>query len=294
MKSAIITALFACAAMAQVPVQLLVTAEAHKQKEVPAISKQDVVVHEGKEQVPVSGWQSASAGLQLLLLVDDGLESDFGLQIDDLRKFLRAQPASAEVGVEYLRNGTTVSAHAFTVDHDAAAKSIRLPLGTAGAGASPYVAISERIHKWPAFAGRREILLISSGVDSLYFGGDLQNPYLLRAIEDAQKAGIPVHSIYYSGGGHAGHSYYQINLSQSYLSRLGDETGGEPYWQGFQNPVSFQPYLDDLSKRLQNQYLVSFNVAPGGKSELRPVKVRTEKQGAELTSANRVWVPAER
>ncbi len=274
--------------------KLVVTAEGHRQKEVPEISKQEVTVHEGKDQVPVTEWEPARAGLQLILMIDDGLDTDLGLQLNDLKTFMRAQPASTEIGVDYMRNGTVIAAHALTTDHDAAAKSLRLPIGMAGAASSPYVALSERIKKWAPFSGRREVLMISSGTDSLYYGGDLQNPYLLRAIEDAQKAGILVHSIYYGGAGHIGHSYFQVNLGQSYLSRLGDETGGEPYWQGFQNPVAFEPYLNDLSKRLANQYTLSFMAQAGKKSELQPVKVRTEKPGAELTSASRVWVPAER
>jgi len=281
--------LLAASAWAQTA-SLIVTAEGHHRKDAPAIEKTDVLVHSGKEQVAVGSWQRERGQLQLLLMIDDGLDSDLGLQLEDLRKFMRAQPANVEIGVDYMRNGTTIAAHALTADHDAAAKSLRLPIGQAGAASSPYVALSERIKKWAPFSGRREVLMISSGSDSLYYSGDLQNPYLLRGIEDAQKAGILVHSLYYESAGHYGHSYYQVNLGQSYLSRLGDETGGEAYWQGLQSPVSFAPFLDDLTKRLNNQYRLTFAGKVDKKAELQPVKVRTEKSDAELSSASRVWV----
>lgn len=281
--------LLAASAWAQTA-SLIVTAEGHHRKDAPAIEKTDVLVHSGKEQVTVGSWQRERGQLQLLLMIDDGLDSDLGLQLEDLRKFMRAQPANVEIGVDYMRNGTTIAAHALTADHDAAAKSLRLPIGQAGAASSPYVALSERIKKWAPFSGRREVLMISSGSDSLYYSGDLQNPYLLRGIEDAQKAGILVHSLYYESAGHYGHSYYQVNLGQSYLSRLGDETGGEAYWQGLQSPVSFAPFLDDLTKRLNNQYRLTFAGKVDKKAELQPVKVRTEKSDAELSSASRVWV----
>lgn len=281
--------LLAASAWAQTA-SLIVTAEGHHRKDAPAIEKTDVLVHSGKEQVAVGSWQRERGQLQLLLMIDDGLDSDLGLQLEDLRKFMRAQPANVEIGVDYMRNGTTIAAHALTADHDAAAKSLRLPIGQAGAASSPYVALSERIKKWAPFSGRREVLMISSGSDSLYYSGDLQNPYLLRGIEDAQKAGILVHSLYYESAGHYGHSYYQVNLGQSYLSRLGDETGGEAYWQGLQSPVSFAPFLDDLTKRLNNQYRLTFAGKVDKKAELQPVKVRTEKSEAELSSASRVWV----
>jgi len=281
--------LLAASAWAQTA-SLIVTAEGHHRKDAPAIEKTDVLVHSGKEQVAVGSWQRERGQLQLLLMIDDGLDSDLGLQLEDLRKFMRAQQANVEIGVDYMRNGTTIAAHALTADHDAAAKSLRLPIGQAGAASSPYVALSERIKKWAPFSGRREVLMISSGSDSLYYSGDLQNPYLLRGIEDAQKAGILVHSLYYESAGHYGHSYYQVNLGQSYLSRLGDETGGEAYWQGLQSPVSFAPFLDDLTKRLNNQYRLTFAGKVDKKAELQPVKVRTEKSDAELSSASRVWV----
>jgi len=281
--------LLAASAWAQTA-SLIVTAEGHHRKDAPAIEKTDVLVHSGKEQVTVGSWQRERGQLQLLLMIDDGLDSDLGLQLEDLRKFMRAQQANVEIGVDYMRNGTTIAAHALTADHDAAAKSLRLPIGQAGAASSPYVALSERIKKWAPFSGRREVLMISSGSDSLYYSGDLQNPYLLRGIEDAQKAGILVHSLYYESAGHYGHSYYQVNLGQSYLSRLGDETGGEAYWQGLQSPVSFAPFLDDLTKRLNNQYRLTFAGKVDKKAELQPVKVRTEKSDAELSSASRVWV----
>lgn len=281
--------LMAASAWAQVA-SVVVTAEGHHRKDAPEILKDDVAVHLGKDQVGVAEWLPERGALQLLLMIDDGSDTELGLQLEDLRKFMRAQPASTEIGVDYMRNGTTIPVHALTSDHDAAAKSLRLPIGTAGGAASPYVALSERIKKWAPFAGRREVLMISSGIDALYYGGDLQNPYLMRAIRDAQKAGILVHSIYYGSAGHSGHSYYQMNFGQSYLSRLGDETGGEAYWQGFQNPVAFAPYLDDLTKRLQNQYRLTLSGANDSKGELKELRVRTEKAGAELSAASRVWV----
>ncbi len=276
------------------PASLVVTAEGHRQKEAPEIQKQDVVVHLGKDTVPVLDWRPANAGLQLILAIDDGADSDLGVQLNDLKKFIREQPAGTEIGVDYMRNGTVIPAHALTSDHDAAARSLRLPIGQAGVVGSPYVALSELIKRWAPFSGRREVLMVTSGIDGLYSGYDLQNPYLMKAIDDAQKAGIQVHSIYYAGAGRIGRSFYNVNLGQSYLSRLGDETGGEPYWQGFQSPVSFQPYLEDLTKRLGHQYVVTFAPRSTEKSEFEQVKVRTEKPGAELTAASRVWVPVGR
>jgi hypothetical protein len=148
--------------------------------------------------------------------------------------------------------------------------------------------ISDLVKKWPAADARREVLLITSGVDP-WSPPDPENPYLQKAITDAQRAGILVHSIYYAGAGHMGHSYWRINWGQNYLSELGDETGGEAYWQGTGSPVSLDPYLKDLAQRLQNQYLLTLGLEDV-KGGLEQVRVTTSKSGTSLVAASRINV----
>jgi hypothetical protein len=56
--------------------------------------------------------------------------------------------------------------------------------------------------------------MITSGIDPDYGPGP-SNPYLDRAIHAAQRVGVVVHSIYFSGAGHFGHSLWQINWGQN-------------------------------------------------------------------------------
>lgn len=285
-----------CRAQDTVPVHMLVTVEAQHGSSVPSITQHDVLVSMGKERLPVTDWtplQGDRAGLQLLLLIDDNANSEIGVQFNDIKSFIASLPATTEIGIEYMRNGTTQVAQALTADHAAAAKHLRLPMGPSSGAGSPYMSLQDVIKKWPATTVRREVLMISSGIDAYYPVGP-DNPYLESAISDAQKGGIIVHSIYYGVGGHLGHSFARVNWGQNYLSMLGDQTGGEAYWQGFINPVSLQPYLKDLSGRLDHQYLLTFLAKPGKKSELLPIKLHTEVHGAELVSADRAYVPGDR
>jgi hypothetical protein len=150
--------------------------------------------------------------------------------------------------------------------------------------------ISELItRKWPAANARREVLLISSGIDPWY-PADPQNIYLQKAIADAQRGGVLVHTIYYGQAGHRGHSYWQINWGQNYLSQLADETGGEAYWQGFSSPVSLDPFLKDFEMRLQHQYLLTV-AADNLRGDLEPVQVRSAKPGVSLVAASKIHVP---
>jgi hypothetical protein len=166
-------------------------------------------------------------------------------------------------------------------------------MGIGGVNASPYFSLTDLVKKWPASSDRKEVLMVSDGVDRYYGAGDLANPYLEAAIDDAGKAGIAVSAIYTPGAGHFGHSYWQNYWGQIYLSELADKTGGEAYYIGFTGaPVSFSPYLDQLAQRLSNQYLLSFLAKPGKKAGWRQVRVSTEIQGIDLVSAGRVFVPA--
>jgi hypothetical protein len=85
-----------------------------------------------------------------------------------------------------------------------------------------------------------------------------------------------------------------MNWGQNYLSEMAEETGGEAYFLGSETPVSFAPYLDDLSQRLTHQYLLVFQAKPEKKPGLQSVRLRTELPNVELAAADKVFVPAEK
>ena len=282
-------------AASTVPVHMVVTAEARHGTDVPVIKREDVTVNQGRERVQVTDWvplEGEHAALQLFVLVDDASGATLGAQLEDLRRFILSQPPSAAIGVGYMRDGTVDILQNLTSDHALAAKALRLPLGTAGALASPYLSIGDLIKRWPESPVRREILMVSDGIDR--FGGvGPANPYVDTAIEQAQRAGVIIYAIYATGIGHFGHTYWRFFWGQNYLSKVTTETGGEAYFLGYDTPVSFSPYLDDLTRRLTHQYLLTFLAKPGKKPGLQPVKIRTEVPNAELVAADMVYVPGE-
>jgi hypothetical protein len=272
--------------------QLVVTAEGHHGAAPPEVMKDDVSVEVNRRPAQIEKWiplRGDQAGLELYIAIDDGDDSDLGSQFQSLKDFMHAQPGTSRIGLAYLRNGTANIVAPLTTEHDQAAKALRLPLAEPGVSASPYMGISDLVKKWPASGARREVLLISSGIDPYYSPPDQENPYLLKAIADAQRAGILVHSIYFAEAGHLGHSYWQINWGQNYLAELGDRTEGEAYWQGLTSPVSFDPYLRDLAERLQNQYLVTV-IPQGEKSGLAPVHVASSEAGVSLMGPSEIYV----
>lgn len=277
-----------------VPAHLVVTAEPHHGNEVPTINREDVMVYERKERDPVAEWipaQGEHAALELFILLDDGSNASLGPQLQDLRRFIEAQPPSTLIGIAYMQNGIAKVEQAPTNDHAQAQKALRLPMGLRGVNGSPYFSLTDLIKRWPTSMARREVFMVSDGIDLYYGTGDLNDPYLQEAIEAAQRAGILVSAIYSPGVGHFSHSYWQTYWGQLYLSQLAERSGGEAYYVGFNGPpVAFQPYLEDFARRLSHQYLLTFLAKPPKKAGLVPVKLRTEVKNVDLISADRVYV----
>jgi hypothetical protein len=310
----------ATSAPGAVTVSMVVTVEGRHGAEIPNIGAENVSVNESRARAKLTGWvplQGDRAGLELFVLVDDSVSSSRGTQLDDIRHFMMAQPATTKIGVAYLQEGGTRIIQSLTTDHALAADALHVTLGQLAKTASPYVALADLIKRWPAGSQRREILMISNGVDS-FFGQapDRDNPYVDSAVEEAQRAGIIVFTINNargnpslnadriatqeigsSGGsdaepGHGNLDRARAAGGRNYLSEVADETGGESYHQESGAPISFAPYLEDATRRLQRQYLLTFVAKPEKKAGMQAVKVRVDAPHAEVVSAERVYVPA--
>ncbi len=282
-----------------VPVKVTVTAVGHKGADPASVTKEDVQVRQKNDRRPVISWVSAQdqkIGLDLIVLVDDALDSSVGIQLDPLAKFIRSLPSDTRVAVAYARNGTIDLRQNLTDDHEAAAKALRITLGTPGAGGSPYLSLIDLLNRIPPGSNRRAVLFISDGID-LFRGVSGSSPGsnfdLQRAIDRAQRVNTQVFTLYASGAGRLRRNSFLVGNGQSSLSRLAAETGGDSFFQGFGTPVSFEPFLDDLDQMLRHQYVLTFSAKPGAKSGYQPLKVTTEAPGVELIAPQRVWVPAE-
>jgi hypothetical protein len=269
-------------------------------KRMPEVNREEVIVKQGKERLQVTGWAPARgerAGLDLFLLIDDASDPSLGSQLDELRTFINAQPSTTAVGVGYMRNGTVEIAQNFTTDHDRAAKALRLPVAFSGAYGSPYLSVIDLMKRWPEGANRREVVMITDGIDRFRGGPrprglSFVNPDADMASQVAQRTGTIIHTIFARGVGRLGSNYWEITNGQNGMAKLSDGTGGDSFYFGTRNAVSFKPYLDDLQTSLDNQYLLEFHAAPGRKSGLQYVTLTTEVAGVELDSADSVWVGA--
>jgi hypothetical protein len=298
----------ATAAPGTVQVHMVITDQTlNDSSEVPVLRAENVQVSQGKNILKVESLIPArgdNAALQLFVLIDDTCDTSIGNNLNDLRDFINAQPESTMVGVAYVSNATVQVVQNLTADHALAAKAVRLPRGTVSSMDSPYLSLISLVKTWPQQKVRREVLLVSDGIDRLRGQGNLRAPQpAVRTVPTisidadsastaSQRYGVIVHSIYSPGVGRLGRNAWEAQLGQSGVAKIADETGGEYYTLGTQTPVSFKPYLDRLQRILNNQYFLVFQAVPGKKEGLQRIRISTELANVDIAAADNVWVPA--
>jgi hypothetical protein len=200
--------------------------------------------------------RAKAANLDLVILVDDALQSSVSLQLADVRDFVRELPVTTRVAVVYNAHGVAVMQQEFTTDHELAAAALRMPHGSVDDASGLFDSLLDLHKRWPATGNRRSVLLISSGLDLLRGASDSQaglNPDLRRAIDTYRREGIVVYTIFASNAAPIGRNSFLVLNGQSCLTRLAAETGGESYFQGSQTPVSFRPFLSAIRVLLSEQ-----------------------------------------
>ena len=301
------------AAPGAVQVHVVVTAEAQRQdSELPALRQDDVKVKQGKTFLQVTQLIPArgdTATLQLFILIDDTLDSHVGNNLNDIREFISAQPATTVIAIGYMSNATVNIVQNFTPDHALAAKALRLPRGNTSTMDSPYLSLISLVKGWPQQNVRREVLMVTDGIDRLrgekptasqlgpsfgpvYHSMPTISPDVNSASEISQRYNVIVHSLYAIGVGRVARSSWDLQIGLSGLSKLADETGGECFSLGTSNAVSFKPYLERLQKIFDSQYFLVFLASPGKKPGLQRVKITTELPNVEIAAPDNVWVSA--
>jgi hypothetical protein len=283
--------------------------------EAPRLKPDEVKVKQGKTFLQVTNLipaQGDNAALQLMVLIDDTLEpSVVGNNLSDVKAFIKAQPPSTVVAVGYMANATVNIVQNFIADHEQAINAIRLPRGNVSTMDSPYLSLISVVKGWPQQKVRREVLMVSDGIDRLrgekptaaqlgpgfgptpmYHSMPTISQDATSASEISQRYNVIVHSIYSPGVGRAGRSSWDLQLGLGGLTKIADETGGECYSLGTSPLVSFKPYLEQLQRALDNQYYLVFLAIPKKKAGFQRVNILTEVSNAEILAPDNVWVDA--
>jgi hypothetical protein len=273
-----------------VPTQVLVNLDA---KSKPPASPSAITVSVNDHKEALTDWHPiVPANAQVAVLIDSGLRETVGRELNNLRAFFEGLPPGVEAQVGFMQFGHVVSSQPFTADHALAASAVRLPEGTPGMSASPYICLSDFVKSWPGDSSEhkaRFVLMITNGVDPYNGSTSVMNqssPYVDSAVSDAQRAGVVVYALYFGDSGMRGASVN--NSGQNYLSQLTQSTGGVSLWEGMGNPVSMAPFLSRFQSAVAETYVATFN-APAGKNPERDlVRVKFSAAKTKLHSPDAV------
>lgn len=256
------------------------------------VSQQDVSIKVNGKPTAITSWASLRGTddkLELVILIDGGATRSMGNQFDEIRHFILDLPPGVKVAVGYMQNGRGVLDGTLTTDHALAAKAVHL---SEGPSVGPYFCTTELAKHWPSSdrSARREVILLTDGIEPYEPRYDPENVYVQAAIDDAVRAHLVVYSIYWSNWGNSISESYIRDSGQNYLALLTEATGGNSYWIGNGNPVTFQPYFEDLTRRLQNQYELEFSASLGSKPSIEALKLKIGGGGTDVSSPQQVLV----
>ncbi len=262
---------------------------------VPNVPAKDLVITVNNKKATVTGLKSLQGpenSVELVLMIDSSARGNLGTQFIEIEHFINALPANTKVAIGYMQNGQTTFAAPLSASHTQVLSALHLPGGSAGSSASPYFCLSDLAKHWPSAdtGARRVVVMITDGVDPYHLEIDMDDPYVEEAIKDSVHAKLVVYSIYWLNQGRFSSTGYGNFLGQNLLQQVTQATGGKCFWIGVGNPVSFQPFFEELARRLQNQYELGFTSHLDGKAEVAFLKLKLKLPGTEVSTPQQVWV----
>jgi VWFA-related protein len=246
------------------------------------------VREDGEEMRKLSIRWLGNSPLTLSVMIQDGVVPSIGNEMKGIADFIRSLPEGSRVMVGYIRAGSLEVRQKFTTDLERAATTLRPPVSFASAAPSnPYTEIIDSLKRFEAQpAGRRAMLVVSDGLD--YSRGFdtvsvVQSIDLQRAINEAQRRGVAVYSLYAPSVITAVRTNHLLAAgAQSSLERLSQETGGRAYFQGLDAPVSYDPFLKDVSTSLTRQLALTY-LSTHPKKGFHRIEITTDREDIDLS-----------
>ena len=194
------------------------------------------------------------APINLAILIQDDLVSHVSNELGVTREFIQSLPEGSQVMVGYITNGSLQVRQPFTTDLKKAAHSLRIIVSSSSASPyNPYVEALEALRKFDSGSKNRNVLLlISDGLDTSR-GFDptvLHSIDLERAIAEAKRRNVSIYSFYAPSVGVTRRNFLAASYGQSSLNRVSHETGGEAFFNGITDFVTFSPYFKRFTRAL--------------------------------------------
>jgi hypothetical protein len=268
---------------------------AHSGEDMAKVAMQDLKIKVNGKDSSVTTFAhltGPASPLEIVVLIDGSARTSLGEQFNDISSFVKEMPADSKITFAYMENGRAALAGPFSSNAAAVLNGLHMSAGSPGSNASPYFCLSDLAKNWPSkdLSARREVLMITDGVDNYDRRFDPDDPYVDAAVNDSVRAGLVVYSIYWHDMGRMSSSPYATGAGQDLLQIVSQATGGNAYWVGTGNPVSFEPYLTDLRRRFNHQYGLSFAASLKDKPEVETLKLELKVPSAKVEAPQKVLV----
>jgi hypothetical protein len=278
--------------------QAVITVLPAKNAPAAEVSQQNLAVKVNGKDSSITNWRQygPDSPVEMVVLIDGSARSSLGTQMSEISHFIDSLPANVRVTAAYMENGRAVLTGPLSTNRAQVAQSLHITGALPGISASPYFCLSDLAQHWPSSnsAARREVVMLTDGVD--YYDSvrryNPEDPYVQAAITDAVRAKIMVYTIYWRNVGFIDRSPMAEDTGQNLLLQVSAATGGNSYWMGYGDPVSLQPYLDDITRRLDDQYEVSFMTPSNGKQQVASFRMKLNAPGTKIDAPDQVLVMA--
>ena len=266
-----------------VETQMILTVADHTSHKPAALKAGDVTILDAT----ITEMQALDGDLQLYLLIDDAANYDFSRKLRELIQFVGEHPTTVPIGLAYIHDGSLQVVDTPTTDRAKLVHDLRLPSGSKAA--NPYCALSDLMAQWKQPTLRREIILVSTGIDDTATDGAVC-ANAETTIRDAERSGVQIFGLYNPVPDYLTSSWSKVDSGITDLAHVCYESGGEAYLQGHSPLDSIKPYLDDIAEHLQHQYLVKFRITPDTDPGMRTIFVMTGGSNPEVMTPQAVWV----
>jgi hypothetical protein len=187
-----------------------------------SVANQDLSVKVNGKNAKVTRWaqfKSPDDRIELVLLIDDSARSSLGTQLEEIAGFVKTLPPNIKLAIGYMENGRSTFAAPFSSDRQQALSALHLPGGSPGYSTSPYFCLSDLAKNWPSndAEARREVVMVTDGVDTYQRRFDPDDPYVQAAEGDAVKAHLVVYAIYWANRGRADSTEVANNAGKNLL-----------------------------------------------------------------------------
>lgn len=295
--------LMAVSALAQKPAvqgygRAVVTILPKHSQELPvAVRSGEVRIKVDGKQARITGWtplRGANTQTQLVLLIDDSARQSLGTQWSYIKNFVEEMPHHTQMAIAYMEYGRAVLSGPLSSNPAVVLRGLHIPANFAYGNASPYFCLSNLAKHWPSQnrAARRVVLMITDGVDEYYLRYNPEDPYVLAAIHDSVRAGLIVYALYWRNRGFVDGTGYGSYDGQSLLEEVTQATGGENFWIGIGDPVTFSPFFRELRTDLAHQYELRFAAPHISKPGVEYLHLKVIAPAVKIITPQKVYVRA--